>query len=414
MPLPLPRIVITGVGLTAPNGNNLAEFRHHLLTGVAGIEPVEVRYMGKLIAGLCHFDPLKYQKKKELRVGTRAGSIAIYCAREALADSGIAWENFAKDRAGIYIGCTEHGNVETENEIFSLSQYNYDTKFWSHYHNPRSVANNPAGETTLNLGITGPAYTLGAACAAGNLGIIHAAQMLRLGEVDLAICGGISESPGTFGIFAAFKSQGALAHHADPHKASRPFDLARNGIVISEGGCLYTLERLDDALARGAKIYGEIAGYHVNSDATDYVLPHPPRQAECIRQAIARAGMTPPDIHLVNTHATATPLGDIQECEAIRSIFGADCPDTYVNNTKSFIGHCMGAAGALELAGNLPAFADRVVHPTINVDHLDPKCALPGLVINQPKTVAKLDTILNNSFGMLGINSTLIVKRFAA
>ena len=414
MPLTLPRIVITGVGLTAPNGNNLSEFRNNLLTGVAGIESVDVRYMGKLIAGLCHFDPLKYQKKKELRVGTRAGSISIYCAREAVADSGVAWDSFDKNRVGVYIGCTEHGNVETENEIYSLSQYNYDTKYWSHYHNPRSVANNPAGETTLNLGITGPAYTLGAACAAGNLGVIHAAQMLRLGEVDLAICGGVSESPGTFGIFAAFKSQGALASHENPHKASRPFDKARNGIVISEGGCLYTLERLDDALARGAKIYGEIAGYHVNSDATDYVLPYPPRQSECIRKAIAHAGMTPRDIHIVNTHATSTPMGDVQECEAVRTIFGPDCTDTYVNNTKSFIGHCMGAAGALELAGNLPSFTDRIVHPTINVDELDPKCELAGLVINQPKTVAKVDTILNNSFGMLGINSTLIVKRFAA
>ena len=414
MPLTLPRIVITGVGLTAPNGNNLSEFRNNLLTGVAGIESVDVRYMGKLIAGLCHFDPLKYQKKKELRVGTRAGSISIYCAREAVADSGVAWDSFDKNRVGVYIGCTEHGNVETENEIYSLSQYNYDTKYWSHYHNPRSVANNPAGETTLNLGITGPAYTLGAACAAGNLGVIHAAQMLRLGEVDLAICGGVSESPGTFGIFAAFKSQGALASHENPHKASRPFDKARNGIVISEGGCLYTLERLDDALARGAKIYGEIAGYHVNSDATDYVLPYPPRQSECIRKAIAHAGLTPRDIHIVNTHATSTPMGDVQECEAVRTIFGPDCTDTYVNNTKSFIGHCMGAAGALELAGNLPSFTDHVVHPTINVDELDPKCELAGLVINQPKTVAKVDTILNNSFGMLGINSTLIVKRFAA
>ncbi len=414
MPLTLPRIVITGVGLTAPNGNNLSEFRNNLLTGVAGIESVDVRYMGKLIAGLCHFDPLKYQKKKELRVGTRAGSISIYCAREAVADSGVAWDSFDKNRVGVYIGCTEHGNVETENEIYSLSQYNYDTKYWSHYHNPRSVANNPAGETTLNLGITGPAYTLGAACAAGNLGVIHAAQMLRLGEVDLALCGGVSESPGTFGIFAAFKSQGALASHENPHKASRPFDKARNGIVISEGGCLYTLERLDDALARGAKIYGEIAGYHVNSDATDYVLPYPPRQSECIRKAIAHAGMTPRDIHIVNTHATSTPMGDVQECEAVRTIFGPECTDTYVNNTKSFIGHCMGAAGALELAGNLPSFTDRIVHPTINVDELDPKCELAGLVINQPKSVAKVDTILNNSFGMLGINSTLIVKRFAA
>jgi len=408
------RIVITGVGLTAPNGNTLGEYRRNLLDGVSGIGRAEVHYMGSQIAGVCHYDPLKYQKKKEVRVGTRAGSIAIYCAREAIADAGIAWEAVPKDRVGIYIGCTEHGNVETENEIFNVAKFGYDVKFWSHYHNPRTVANNPAGETSLNLGVTGPAYTIGAACAAGNMGLIHATQMLRLGEVDLAVCGGVSESIHTFGIFAGFKSQNALASHEDPKKASRPFDKARNGIVISEGGALYTLERLEDALARGAKIYGEIAGYHVNSDASDYVLPNPTRQAECVRAAIGRAGLEPKDIHIVNTHATATPLGDIQECEAIRAVFGEGCPDTYINNTKSYIGHAMGAAGALELAGNLGSFEDLTVHPTINVDELDPACALPGLVLNKPVKAAKVDTILNNSFGMLGINSTLIVRRFVA
>jgi 3-oxoacyl-[acyl-carrier-protein] synthase II len=408
----LSRIVITGVGLASPNGNNLAEFRSNLLAGVAGIERIEMRYMGPVLAGMCHYDPLRYQKKKELRVGTRAGSISIYCAREALADSGVNFDAMPKDRVGIYIGTTEHGTVETENEIYAISKFNYDVKFWSHYHNPRTVANNPAGEASLHLGVTGPAYCIGAACAAGNLGLIHAAQMLRLGEVDFAICGGVSESTQSFGIFAGFKSQGALATHDDPRKASRPFDRARNGIVVSEGGCLYTLERLDDALARGAKIYAEIAGYCVNSDATDYVLPNPVRQTECVRRAITHAGFSPSDMHIVNTHATATPLGDIQECEALRAVFGEGCPDTHINNTKSYIGHAMGAAGALELAGNLPSFNDLIVHPTINVDDLDPACALPGLVLNQPKKAARVDAILNNSFGMLGINSALIVKRF--
>lgn len=400
--------------MTAPNGNSLAEFRGNLLAGVAKISRIDVRYMGQLLAGVCTYDPLRYQKKKELRVGTRAGSIGIYCAREALADAGLTADQLARDRTGIFVGITEHGNVETENEIYAISKFGYDTKFWSHYHNPRTVANNPAGEISLNLGTTGPAYTIGAACAAGNLGLIHATQMLRLGEVDFALCGGVSESIHTFGIYAGFKSQNALAHHEDPNRASRPFDKARNGIVISEGGALYTLERLESAIQRGAKIYAEIAGYCVNSDASDYVLPNPGRQAECVRTAVARAGMQPRDIHIINTHATATPMGDIQECEAIRSVFGEGCPDTSINNTKSFIGHAMGAAGALELAGNLPSFTDRVVHPTINVDDLDPLCALPGLILNRPKSVDRVDTILNNSFGMLGINSTLIVKRFVS
>ena len=153
------------------------------------------------------------------------------------------------------------------------------------------MANNPAGEVALNMGVTGPHYTIGAACAAGNAGLIQGAQMLRLGECDLALAGGVSESIHTFGIFASFKSQGALATHEDPTKASRPFDTARNGIVVAEGGCVYVLERLDDARRRGAKIYGELAGYAINTDATDFVLPNPERQAECVELALRRAGL---------------------------------------------------------------------------------------------------------------------------
>ncbi|MDX9979939.1 MAG: beta-ketoacyl-[acyl-carrier-protein] synthase family protein, partial [Lentisphaeria bacterium] len=350
--------------------------------------------------------------RKELRVGTRAGSISVYCANEALADAGLRMADLDPSRVGVFVGITEHGNVETENEIYELSKYNYDVKYWTHHHNARTVANSPAGEVTINLGITGPHYTVGAACAAGNLGCVNGLQQLLLGEVDLAIAGGVSESIHTFGIFAAFNSQNALASHADSTKASRPFDLARNGIVVSEGGALFTLERLDGALARGARIHGEITGYFSNSDATDMVLPNPERQAQCMLRAIARAGLEPGGIDLVNTHATGTPAGDIMECRALRSVFGDALDRVYVNNTKSFIGHCMGAAGALELAGNLPSFTDGVIHPTINVDNLDPECALPRLVIGQPIRVEKVDTILNNSFGMVGINSVLIVSRY--
>ena len=405
------RIVITGLGLTSPIGDTLQEMRSNLLAGQARVQRIDMRYMGEVLAGVCRFDPFKYQKKKEVRIGTRAASIGIYCANEAIQNSGLDWDNLAKDRVGVYVGTTEHGNVETETEIYNISQFDYDTKFWSHHHNPRTVANNPAGEITINLGITGPHLSIGAACAAGNAGLIQGLQMLRLGEVDVAIAGGVSESIHTFGIFAGFKSQGALAVHEDPNKASRPFDIDRNGIVVSEGGCLYVLERLEDALARGSQIIAEIAGYHINSDATDYVLPNPERQTQCMNKALEKAGMTPADVQIVNTHATSTPQGDIQECAAVREVF-RDSDDTWVNNTKSYIGHAMGAAGALELAGNLPSFDDGMIHPTINVDRLDPQCELPTLVTNQPHNHGSVDTILNNSFGMLGINSALVVKRF--
>ena len=261
--------------------------------------------MGQVHAGVCTFDARKYQTRKELRHSTRAGSIAIFCAREALADAAVDWESVDKARVGVYIGITEHGNVETENEVFNISQFNYDVRYWSHHHNPRTVANNPAGEVTMNLGIHGPHYTIGAACAAGNAGLIQAVLMLRFGEVDFAIAGGVSESIHTFGIFAGFKSQGALAVHSDANQASRPFDRSRNGIVVSEGGALYTLERLTDARARGAKIYGEVVGYHINSDAVDAVLPNAERQTQCMAAALKKAGLQASDIDIINTHATS-------------------------------------------------------------------------------------------------------------
>jgi 3-oxoacyl-[acyl-carrier-protein] synthase II len=407
----LPRVVITGVGLTAPNGNNLTEFRQALLSGKSGVQPWEIRYFGKTLAGICNFEATRYQKRKDIRRGTRAGSISTYCANEAILDSAMTWETVDKSRVGVYVGTTEHGNVETETEIYEVSKQGYNLDFWTHHHNPRTVANNPAGEVTLNLQITGPAYAIGAACAAGNLGVIHATQMLQLGEVDLALGGGVSESIHTFGIFAGFKQQGALACHADPTKASRPFDKHRNGIVVAEGGCLYTLERLDDAKKRGAKIYAEIAGWHINSDASDYVLPNAERQTECMRGALKRAGLKPSEISIVNTHATSTPSGDEMEAAAVNAVFG-DFEGVHVNNTKSFIGHAMGAAGALELAGNLPSFNDGIVHPTINIDEIDPECAIRGLVVNKPKQTAGVKTIMNMSFGMLGINSALIVKKY--
>ncbi|WP_339135845.1 MAG: beta-ketoacyl-[acyl-carrier-protein] synthase family protein [Candidatus Electrothrix sp. GW3-4] len=408
------RIVITGVGLTAPGGaNTLAAFREQVLAGRSGISTIDLRYMDTYPAGICAFPETKYRKKKENKRGTRAGCIGVYCAGEALADAGIDFSEYEQSRTGVYMGLTEHGTVETENEVYNISKFDYNVDYWTHHHNPRTVLNNPAGEITMKFGITGPHYSVGAACAAGNAALIQGSQMLRLGEVDFALCGGLSECVGSFGIFASFRAQGALAEHEDPAKASRPLDQDRNGIVISEGGCVFTLERLDNALARGAKIYGEVAGYAMNSDARDFVLPYGPRQAECIRLALERAGLGPEDISIINTHATGTRQGDVEECKAIAEVF-AGCSAVRSNNTKSIIGHAMGAAGVLELAANLSAFEDNLVHPTINLDNPDPACVLPGLVAGKAEKVEQVKTILNNSFGMVGINSVVIIKRFMA
>lgn len=410
MKTPKERIVITGVGLTAPNANNLIEFREKLLNGVSEIQEVDLRYFGKAPAGICSFEETKYRKKKENKKGTRAGCIGVYCANEAISDAKLDLSYYKKSRIGVYIGLTEHGTVETENEVYNIKQYDYDVAYWTHHHNPRTVLNNPAGEITLNLGITGPHYSIGAACAAGNASLIQGVQMLLLGEVDMALAGGISESTESFGIFASFKAQNALGEASDPNKACRPFDTGRNGIVVSEGGCLFVLETLENARKRDCKIYGEIIGYAMNSDARDFVLPYGERQSECMQQALEKAGLQPEEIDIINTHATGTKQGDIEECKAIRAVF-PECPNTYINNTKSIIGHAMGAAGVLELAGNLPSFVDNLIHPTINVSELDPQCDMPNLVLNEPVKRPSITTILNNSFGMVGINSAVIVKK---
>jgi 3-oxoacyl-[acyl-carrier-protein] synthase II len=405
------RIVITGIGLTAPNGNDLATFRDALINKKSGLTLEEIRYMGKQVAGFCDFDELKYQKKKARRRGTRAGSVAIYCSNEAINDAGINMDEVDKSTLGVFIGITEHGSVETENEIFLLHQNDMDIALWSHHHNPRTVSNSPAGEVTLNLGITGPHYTIGSACAGGNAGLIQGVQQILLGEVDVALAGGVSESPHTFGIFAAFKAQGALAYDDDPTHAIRPLDISRKGTVISEGGCVYVLETLERATARGARIYGEVAGYAMNSDATDFVNPNTNRQIECMQKALDRAGLKAGDIDIVNMHATATGAGDISEINAVKGLF-ENCDSTYINFSKGHIGHTMGAAGALELAGNIPSFDDGVVHPGMSCTNVDPVCAMDNIVYVEPKQLDKVDYILNNSFGMVGINSAVIIKKY--
>ena len=173
---------------------------------------------------------------------------------------------------------------------------------------------------------------------------------------------------------------------------------------------MYVLERMSDASDRGAKIYGEVVGWAINSDASDFVLPNPERQAECMQLAMRRAGVTADEVQIVSSHATGTASGDIQECQALRKVFGgSSC--TRFNNTKSYIGHAMGAAGALELAGNLPTFSDRTCHPTINLERLDPECRLEGLIVGDPHELPEVEYILNNSFGMLGINSAVVIKK---
>ena len=365
------------------------------------------------MAGVCHFDELRYQKHKDLRRGTRAGSIGIYsCPTRPIADSGLDWANVDKSQVGIYVGVTEHGNVETENEIYELKGFDYDTKFWSHHHNPRTVANNPAGEISLNLGITGPHYTIGAACAAGNAGIIQGAQMLRLGECDVALAGGVSESIHTFGIFASFKSQGALASArrsdqglAAVRRRSQRHRRGRRGLPVRAGAAEPTPRR------RGAKIYGEIAGYAMNSDASDFVLPNAQRQAECMQLALRRAGIRPTQIDIVSTHATGT--GQRRHAGMRGPAAGVWRLAAHAIQQRQELHRPRDGSGRRPGAGRQPAGLRR---PRLPPD--DQRRSARSRVrarrawsSTSRAKCGRVDYILNNSFGMLGINSVVIVKR---
>ncbi len=407
------RIVITGVGLTCPGANSLAEFRHNLLQNKSFLSQREVGDLGTVPAGICHFNEEKYLSKKMRKRGTRSGSIAVYCAREALQHAGLELESgpYAPDRIGVYLGTTEHGNIETEQEVLRYIEKGSRISRWSHHYNPRMISNAPAGEVTLNLGIRGPHYTLGGACAAGNMGLIQGAQMLQQGEVDLALCGGVSEATEGISLFAAFHAQGALSLGCDPGEACRPLDQSRDGIVVSEGGGVFCLERLDQALERGVPILGEIVATHINSDATDFVNPNSEVQAECALRALEKANLRPCDIDLANLHATGTETGDLSEANALSQVFEGS-PQTFFNCTKGFIGHAMGAAGAIELAGNLPSFWDGLIHGSKNTKYLDASVKLKTVVMHGQVVRKEINAVMNISFGMLGINSCLVAKKY--
>lgn len=319
------RIVITGIGLTAPNGNSLGEFRTSLLAGRSGVAPYEIRYVGSTLAGVCNFDELRYQKKKDLRRGTRAGSVGIYCASEAIADSGLDWPNVDKSMVGIYVGVTEHGNVETENEIYELRGFDYDTKFWSHHHNPRTVANNPAGEISLNLGITGPHYTVGAACAAGNAGIIQGAKCCDWASAT-------SRSPAVFPKVSA-RSASLPASRAKgrwPRTTTRPRPRVRStssatassfpkGAVCTCSSGSPTRSAVRKDLRRSRRLRHEQRCQRLRAAQR----PAPGR----VREPGAQAGRPRTEqVDIVSTHATGTSSGDVQECAALRSILASRAP----------------------------------------------------------------------------------------
>lgn len=406
------RIVITGLGTVNPLGHDVPSTWDALAKGTNGVAPVTrfdaSTYATKVGAEVKGFDDLSSFKDAKM-----AGRLDLYqilghhAAAKALADSGVDVEKVA-ERFGVILG-TGIGAMATITEqqrLLDTRGHKRVTPFLI----PAIIPNMLSGYFSIEYGMKGPNLSVVTACATANHAIGEAAEIIRRDDADLMIAGGAEAAIAEL-TYAGFCNMKAMSTRND-ETASRPFDSGRDGFVMGEGAGVVVLEELEHARARGARIYGELAGFGQSADAYHLTAPHPEGEGgfRAMTMALAKAGMNPDQIQLVNAHGTSTPLGDKGETGAIKRCFGAHAPKLMVQSTKSLLGHLLGAAGSVELIAALMAIEKGIVHPTINQFERDPDCDL-DYVPNVARE-AKVDAILSNSFGFGGHNATLVVRRF--
>ncbi len=409
-----PRVVITGMGAITPLGLNAEEFWHNLLAGKSGIAPVTLfdptAYRTRIAAEVKGFEPRRYYDQKEVRRLNRATLFAVAAARDAVQDAQIG-DNFNESaRVGVLIGNAIGGFVEGLAEHKALLEKGPDRV--SPLLASFLLPNMPAYYIANHLRVRGPNSTISTACASGTQAIGEAAEWIRHGYVDTMVTGGaeaiISEMAfAGFGVMRATSTR-----NDDPTRASRPFDKDRDGFILGEGSAILVLERLDHALARGAKIYAEILGSAFNSDAYHFAAPDPQAVGATMvmQQALQNAGLTVHDIGYINAHGTSTPLNDASETLAIKNVFGARAHQIPISSTKSMVGHSMGAAGAFEAIACAMTLRDQRIHPTMNYETPDPVCNL-DYVPNVARD-AQVNFVISNSFGLGGQNATLVLGRY--
>jgi 3-oxoacyl-[acyl-carrier-protein] synthase II len=408
------RVVITGMGAVTPLGNTLAETWKGICGGRSGIGRITkfdcTAYETKIAAEIKGFEALLYVNKKELR---RLDDFIVYAlasATMALADAGLVIGESDADRAGVIIGSAIGGlaTIEKEKEAIFLG----GPRKMSAFTIPAVLANLAAGHVSIRFGAKGPINCTVTACASGTCAIGDAARLIADGYADVMIAGGVDAAVTPLCV-AGFNAMRAISTRNDePEKASRPFDLDRDGFVIGEGCGLVILEALPHALERGADIHGEFAGYGNTSDAFHMAAPPPGHEgaARCMRAALKDAGMDPDGIDYINAHGTSTPLNDAYETEAIKSVFGDHAKRLAVSSTKSMTGHMLGAAGGLEAIFSLKAIGEGILPPTINLDHPDPSCDL-DYVPHQARKM-EIRAAMSNTFGFGGVNAVLIFRKF--
>lgn len=409
-----PRVVITGIGAFTPLGLTPDEFWRNLLAGKSGIGPVSLfdasGYKTRIAAEVKGFDPTKYVETKEARRMGRVSQFAVAAAREAMADAGLTDTFDESDRVGVLVGTALGGFVEAieGHNIFLQKGPDRVSPFLASVILP----NMPAFHIASRYRARGYNSTVVTACAAGTHAVGEAAELIRNGFADMMVTGGADAIISDI-VFSAFGVMHAMStRNDDPTHASRPFDKNRDGFVVGEGSAMFILERLDQALARGARIYAEVLGYATNSDAFHFAAPDPQSigATRVIKQALANASVSADQVDYINAHGTSTPLNDAGETLAIKNVFGERAYQIPISSTKSMIGHSMGAAGAFEAAACAMSLRDQKIHPTVNYETPDPVCDL-DYVPNRARD-ARLDVVISNSFGLGGQNACLVLGKY--
>ncbi len=415
----LKRVVVTGIGALTPLGNNLNDYWQGLINGVSGANLITLfdasKFKTKFACEVKNFEPTDFLDKKESRKIDRFSQLALVASDEAILDSKIDKETMNADRIGVILGSGIGGLITFQNEVIDFAKGDGTPRF-NPFFIPKMILDIAAGHISIRHGFRGPNFSVVSACASSTNAMIDAFNYIRLGKADVIITGGSEAVVSEAGV-GGFNAMKALSERNEEYEtASRPYDRDRDGFVMGEGAGILVFEELEHAIARGAKIYCEIAGGGASADAHHITAPHPDGLGakNVMLAALSDAGMQPEDIDYINTHGTSTPLGDGAEIKAISHVFGDHAYKLNISSTKSMTGHCLGAAGVIETIACIQSIVHGIIPPTINHFNNDPDLdSKLNFTFNKAQT-RTVNAALSNTFGFGGHNAAVIVKKYVA
>ncbi len=413
----LKRVVVTGIGALTPIGNTVQEYWTALQNGISGASAITLfdatKFKTRFACEIKNFDPLAFLEKKEARKLDRFTQIALVASDQAVADAGINKENIDIDRVGVVFGSGIGGLTTFQEEVTNFVKSDGTPRF-NPFFIPKMILDIAPGHISMRHGFRGPNFSAVSACASSSNAMMEALNLIRLGKADIIVTGG-SEAVICESGMGGFNAMKALSErNEDAQTASRPYDKDRDGFVMGEGAGVLIFEELEHAKKRGAKIYCEIAGAGASADAYHLTAPHPEGMGamKVMKYALDDAGMQPSDIDYINTHGTSTPIGDGAEIKAVQNVFGNHAYNLNISSTKSMTGHCLGAAGAIEVLASLLAVTHNVIPPTINHFTDDPELdSKLNFTFNKPQTKI-VNAALCNTFGFGGHNAAVIIKKY--